>query len=192
VARLQPLRLEGSIERARIDAGEHADDINHSTALDHRNGSATMDRDRVVGRGVQAQVALLEESGDEHLRRRGFKTLPRDACAGGPTEYLDILIARSRRRKYYGASRTSIGARGRSYFFAAAARAMRQVLVDHARRRSASKRGSGAVRVDPDDVQLAVDDFAVELLALNEALQRLAALSERFPPRRAGPMFDAA
>jgi hypothetical protein len=74
----------------------------------------------------------------------------------------------------------------------AAARAMRQVLVDHARRRSASKRGSGAVRVDPDDVQLPVDDFAVELLALNEALERLAALSERFPPRRASPMFDAA
>lgn len=49
------------------------------------------DHDRLVGRGVHAQVAPLSQSGDEHMRRRGCKTLPRGACGTGPTEYLDIL-----------------------------------------------------------------------------------------------------
>lgn len=72
-----------------------------------------------------------------------------------------------------------VGRRGRSYFFGAAARAMRQVLVDHARRRTAAKRGGDAARVDLDDVQLAVDAFAVELLDLDDALERLAELNPR-------------
>jgi RNA polymerase sigma factor (TIGR02999 family) len=56
---------------------------------------------------------------------------------------------------------------------------MRQVLVDHARRRSASKRGSGLAAVELEDVRLAVDAFAVELLELNDALEHLAQLSPR-------------
>lgn len=52
---------------------------------------AVYDRNRLVGRGRTAQVAPLKESGDEHLRRRGCKTLPCDACCGGPSDYLDIL-----------------------------------------------------------------------------------------------------
>ena len=44
LARLQPLSLDRSIERARIDAGEHAHNVNHSTALDHRNGCVTAER----------------------------------------------------------------------------------------------------------------------------------------------------
>ncbi|MGH7713404.1 MAG: ECF-type sigma factor [Gemmatimonadaceae bacterium] len=73
---------------------------------------------------------------------------------------------------------TTISTRGRAYFFAAAARAMRQVLVDHARRRKAAKRDFGAP-LDLDDVQLAVDEFAVEVLDLDGALERLAALNPR-------------
>jgi len=64
---------------------------------------------------------------------------------------------------------------GRGHFFAAAAEAMRRILVEQARRRVAAKRGGGAVRaeVDPDRVAAPAPDE--ELLALSEALDKLAA-----------------
>ena len=65
--------------------------------------------------------------------------------------------------------------KSRAYFFAAVARAMRQVLVDAARRRGRLKRGDGEAPLDLDDFQVAVDDFAAELRDLDEALERLAA-----------------
>jgi RNA polymerase sigma factor (TIGR02999 family) len=70
-------------------------------------------------------------------------------------------------------------AQGRAQFLAAAARAMRQVLVDHARRRAADKRGGDRERLPLDDV---LDHFAeqhLDLLAIHEALTRLAGLHER-------------
>jgi RNA polymerase sigma-70 factor, ECF subfamily len=68
--------------------------------------------------------------------------------------------------------------RNRSHFFAIAAQSMRRVLVDHARRRSASRRG-GEVRhlVPADEAELAVKTDA-DLLALDEALTDLAAADE--------------
>jgi RNA polymerase sigma factor (TIGR02999 family) len=69
---------------------------------------------------------------------------------------------------------TRVTSRGRAYFFAAAARAMRCVLVDAARRRKALKRGGGADPITLVDHQVAVDGFAAELLDLDEALDRLA------------------
>src|SRR3954454_6675207 len=62
---------------------------------------------------------------------------------------------------------------GRVHFFAAAARAMRRILVDHARRRSARKRGVGLERKPLDEIAAPQPDD--ELLALDEALQALAA-----------------
>lgn len=74
---------------------------------------------------------------------------------------------------------TQVGSRGRSYFFAAAARAMRQVLIEHARRRGALKRGGAPVPVSLDRAGLRVDAFAAELLDLDDALHELAAMSPR-------------
>lgn len=70
--------------------------------------------------------------------------------------------------------------RGRPYFFAAAARAMRRVLVDHARRRQAQKRRAGH-RPETLDEEMAgeVDAFSEELLDLEDALDRLAELEPR-------------
>lgn len=64
---------------------------------------------------------------------------------------------------------------GRGHFFAAAAEAMRRILVDHARARLATKRGGGATRdpIAPDDIAAPAPDD--ELLALDEALDGLAA-----------------
>ena len=71
----------------------------------------------------------------------------------------------------------------RAHFLGIAARAMRQVLVDHARRHATAKRGAGAGRVTLDEGTVAgalvADDCADTLLALDDALLRLAALSER-------------
>jgi len=69
--------------------------------------------------------------------------------------------------------------KGRAYFFGAAARAVRQVLVDHARRRSTAKRGGDVHIVTLDDQRTPVDVFADEMLALDEALTRLAEKSPR-------------
>jgi RNA polymerase sigma factor (TIGR02999 family) len=67
----------------------------------------------------------------------------------------------------------------RAYFFAAAARAMRQVLIEHARRRKSGKRGGGGVPVSLDASGVAVDALAVELLDLDRALDELAAVQPR-------------
>jgi len=63
---------------------------------------------------------------------------------------------------------------GRWHFFAAAAEAMRRILVDGARRRGRLKRGAGRQRVNLDDVQLTFDSPPDQLLALDEALNELA------------------
>lgn len=63
---------------------------------------------------------------------------------------------------------------GRGHFFAAAAEAMRRILVDSARRRNSLKRGSGQRRIPLPEAIAAVDGASFDLLALDEALQRLA------------------
>ena len=74
---------------------------------------------------------------------------------------------------------TQITAHGRAYFFAAAARAMRHVLIDRARRRRAAKRGGGEALLDLDDVSIAVDAFAESLVELDAALEDLTRLNPR-------------
>lgn len=65
--------------------------------------------------------------------------------------------------------------RGRAAFLALASRAMRHVLVDHARRRNAQKRGHGVSPLALDDVAVGALDRDETLLALDEALARLTA-----------------
>jgi RNA polymerase sigma factor (TIGR02999 family) len=67
----------------------------------------------------------------------------------------------------------------RAHFLAVAARAMRQVLVDYARRRGAAKRGGGWKRVTIHDAIAARSDHALEIIELDDALARLSQLSER-------------
>lgn len=63
----------------------------------------------------------------------------------------------------------------RGHFFAAAAEAMRRILVENARRHRAAKRGGGRHRADLDPDQLAAPVESEDLLALDEALERLRA-----------------
>ena len=70
---------------------------------------------------------------------------------------------------------------GRAHFFAAAAEAMRRILVDRARRRLAAKRGAGEVCLDADELDLPAPAPDDQLLAVHEALEKFA----RIDPRKA-------
>jgi RNA polymerase sigma factor (TIGR02999 family) len=63
----------------------------------------------------------------------------------------------------------------RAHFFAAAAEAMRRILVDHARHKQSQKRGGDRTRQDVDQVDVAIPEIPEDVLALHEALTRLAA-----------------
>jgi RNA polymerase sigma factor (TIGR02999 family) len=64
---------------------------------------------------------------------------------------------------------------GRGHFFAAAAEAMRRILIDNARRKRTGKHGGGHRRQDLDDLEIVAGPPAADLLALDEALTRLTA-----------------
>jgi RNA polymerase sigma factor (TIGR02999 family) len=64
---------------------------------------------------------------------------------------------------------------GRAHFFAAAAEAMRHILIDSARRKRAARHGGGQVRVNLEDVDIASVADEDELLAVNDVLDKLAA-----------------
>jgi len=63
---------------------------------------------------------------------------------------------------------------GRGHFFAAAAEAMRRILVDSARRKKSEKRGSGRARAELDEESLIADDSPFDLLELDDLLDHLA------------------
>jgi RNA polymerase sigma-70 factor (ECF subfamily) len=67
----------------------------------------------------------------------------------------------------------------RCHFFAVASKAMRQILVNHAKSRLSAKRGGGAVNVSIDDVQPAVHQEADEVVALHIALEALSGVDPR-------------
>lgn len=68
---------------------------------------------------------------------------------------------------------------GRQHFFAAAAEAMRQILVDRARRRLAAKRGAGEACLDADELEIPAPAADDQLLAVNDALTKLATVDQR-------------
>jgi RNA polymerase sigma factor (TIGR02999 family) len=69
----------------------------------------------------------------------------------------------------------STGWDNRGHFFAAAAESMRRILVEHARRKQSLKRGAGAERLELDESVLVLAAPPDELLAVHEALDKLAA-----------------
>jgi RNA polymerase sigma factor (TIGR02999 family) len=63
---------------------------------------------------------------------------------------------------------------GRGHFFGAAAEAMRRILVDSARRKAGERHGGNLERVELNEGQLAAAGRSIDLIALDEALERLA------------------
>ena len=77
------------------------------------------------------------------------------------------------------AAHSRLDVQDRRHFFAIAARAMRQLIVDHARRRATQKRGGPVEDLPLEEGQVALDERAGEIVAMDEALHRLAEVDER-------------
>src|ERR1041385_809398 len=77
------------------------------------------------------------------------------------------------------ANQQQIDWQDRAHFFAVTAQIMRHILVDHARRYRRDKRGRGAEHVALDDLMVVCDTRAADLLALDDALNRLAVIDPR-------------
>ena len=73
--------------------------------------------------------------------------------------------------------------RGRSHFFAVGAKTMRHILVDHARRKAADKRGGGRQRITLEEELTVSPERDEDVLAIDEALNRLAETSSSVVPR---------
>ena len=74
---------------------------------------------------------------------------------------------------------TGVEWQDRSHFYAICARAMRRILVDHARKRNAQKRGSGQPHLTLEPERLGVEQPADQVLAVDAALEGLASFNER-------------
>ena len=104
----------------------------------------------------------------EDLRRVAHRQLDREG--GGHTLQTTALIHEAYLKIAAGGS---VSATSRAHFLAIAARAMRQVLVDYARKRKAAKRGGGVISVTLGDEPQPADASAEDLLALDDALEQL-------------------
>jgi RNA polymerase sigma factor (TIGR02999 family) len=77
------------------------------------------------------------------------------------------------------ADQTNPNWQSRAHFFAVAARAMRQIVVDYARSYQSQKRGGGALKVELDEAAIVSPEQSKEIIDLHEALERLATLDSR-------------
>lgn len=124
-----------------------------------------------VGAGRQESVDALMPVIYHELRRRAARYLRRER--GGHTLQTTALVHEAYLRL---AGTEEVRWESRAHFFAIAAQAMRRILVDHARHRRRAKRGGDGERVSLDQADVAAAEHGVDLLALDQALARLAAV----------------
>jgi RNA polymerase sigma factor (TIGR02999 family) len=138
-----------------------------------------MDNDQTGGHGEVTRLLHAAVGGDqealdrlvplvyEDLHRLAHRQLGREG--GGHTLQTTGLVHEA----YMKLAGGKVNAANRSHFLAIAARAMRQVLVDYARRRKAEKRGSGVAAVTLNDGEQGMEVSTDDLLALDEVLDQL-------------------
>ena len=120
-----------------------------------------------------AQDSLLPLVYDQ-LRAMAHRRL----WGGGPAQTLNTTeLVHEAYLKLFDQTRLSVA--DRRHFFSVAAMAMRQIVVDHARRRRSLKRGGDFKRLELASGDLPVEDRAAEIVSLDEALRRLGELDER-------------
>ena len=124
-------------------------------------------------RSPQASERLLELVYDE-LRRTAGALMARERA--GHTLQPTALVHEAYLRLVH---QDQVMWTDRAHFLGIAARCMRQILVDHARGKGAEKRGGDLQRVTLDEGLLSDADEALELLMLDDALDKLAQLDER-------------
>ena len=105
--------------------------------------------------------------------------LPRDTCTGNERSHTLQPTALVHEAYLKLVGQTRVDWQGRAHFLAFAAQAMRQILVDHARRHRAAKRGGNRHRIALDDNLVIESSRNVDLLALEDALTKLTKLDPR-------------
>jgi RNA polymerase sigma factor (TIGR02999 family) len=108
------------------------------------------------------------------LRRQAARHLRRER-AGLTLQTTDLIHEAYLRL----ADQKNVQWQNRAHFFAISARLMRRILVDHARRRHRAKRGGSAIALPLEEGLAATEKPSTDLLALDEALERLAAIDVR-------------
>jgi RNA polymerase sigma-70 factor (ECF subfamily) len=126
-------------------------------------------------RGDRSAFDQVAEIVDRELRRLAASYLRRERS--GHTLQPTALVNEAFMRLI--GQGNQIDWESRSHFIAIAARHMRQILVDHARRHSAGKRGAGATLISLDDAPASTNPRSADLLSLDEALDKLAAVDPR-------------
>ena len=126
--------------------------------------------ERVSGGDAEAVSDLMPLVYDE-LRRlaRGYMNRERPGQTLQPTALVNeayLRLLKDKKQNWH----------GRSHFIAIAALSMRQILIERARARAAGKRGGERARVTLDEGLVAAQTASVDLLAVDEALTRLAAI----------------
>jgi RNA polymerase sigma factor (TIGR02999 family) len=134
----------------------------------HGTSDATRILQAVKGHDAGGGAALLPLVYDE-LRRLAAQHLANERP--GHTLQPTALVHEAYLRLIDGDGRRFVD---RAHFFRAAAEAMRRILIDHARHHSSLKAGGDWQRVSLTDVEPVVEGLGLDLLALDEALQKLA------------------
>jgi RNA polymerase sigma factor (TIGR02999 family) len=125
-------------------------------------------------RGDQVALAKLTPLVYEELRR-----LAHHYMEGQPPNHTLQTTALIHEAYLRLAGQSRPGFTNRAHFFAVAAKAMRQILLDHAKAQQRQKRGAGASKLQLDETALIAPEHQSRILDLNEALERLALLDSR-------------
>jgi len=123
---------------------------------------------QAIGRGNVRTTAELLPLVYEELRNLAAARMAREAA--GHTLQPTALVHEAWLRLVGDADRTW---QNRAYFFAAAAEAMRRILIEHARRKSRLKHGGGQERLNIEELELAEVEPDGKILLVNEALEQL-------------------
>lgn len=126
------------------------------------------------GQGDSAALEQLIPHVERELHRIALRCMAGER--GGHTLQATALVNEVYMRLVDG---KAVAWQDRAHFLAVAARAMRRILVDHARGKQAHKRGGDVVKVSFDEALVVSNDSADDFVALDEALESLAELSPR-------------
>lgn len=167
---------EESAEPGSSSGGKSADTGKESAAA-----SAPGDKEHAVTRALASAAAGDRESQDRlwQLTYAELHQIAQRHLLGERPDHTLSATALVHEAYMRLVGQRDIDWQDRAHFFGVASKVCRRILVDHARRRLAQKRGGSRGRVTLDSAMLAVQSQSDEILALNEALERLAELNER-------------
>ncbi len=129
-----------------------------------------------ASRGDQAAVRRLTPLVYDELRALARQCLPANDMGGAATLQPTALVHEAFLRLI---KQDTVDYEGRTHFLAAAAVAMRHVLIDHARARQRAKRGGQWQRITLADAGTITQNDQIDLLALNDALAKFAEVDQR-------------